>query len=427
MILTVLFVTFLVLLVIGMPIGFSMGLSALFAILSSGKSILLIVPAKLFGGLDSFTLMAIPLFILAGKLMEEGGVSERLVKFANSLVGSMKGGLSYVSVVSSVIFAGISGSASADTSAIGAILIPSMIKKGYKKGFVACLIASAGTIGPVIPPSLLMIIYSSITGLSIATLFLAGILPGLLMAASLIVISYFYSIRHPESAGDTKFSFVNLWKSFKESILALLLPIVIVGGIISGIFTATEAAAVSVVLALVIGLFVYRKITFKDLWRILAESAKSSAVLMIIVGMAALFAWILGIQQFPKLAVDFLLSLSANPAVIMLLVIAFLLIVGCFVETIAALVILIPVLHPIAMQFGFNPIHFAMVVIITALIGAVTPPVGILLFISSGMAKVEMKEVLKHVLPFIVCLIAVVLLVAYVPWFTTVISKVFQK
>ncbi|MFA6507447.1 MAG: TRAP transporter large permease [Treponemataceae bacterium] len=425
--LTVLFISFLILLFLGMPIGFSMGLSALLAILSSGKDILMIVPAKLFSGLDSFTLMAIPLFLLAGKLMEEGGVSERLVKFANALVGSLRGGLSYVAVVSSVIFAGISGSASADTSAIGSILIPSMINKGYKKGWVACLIASGGTIGPVIPPSLLMIIYSSITGLSIATLFLAGIIPGLLMAGALLVICYFYARKHPETVSDEKFSFKALWISFKDSFLALMLPVVIVGGILSGVFTATEAAAVSVMLALAIGLFIYREISLKDMWRILAEAAKSSAMLMIIIGMASIFAWVLGIQQFPKLAVNFLTSLTSNPSLIILLVIVFLLIIGCFVETIAALVILIPVLHPIALQFGFNPIHFAMVVVITALIGAITPPVGILLFISAGMAKIDMKEVLKYVAPFIICLTIVVFIVAYVPWFTMVLPNLLLK
>ncbi len=421
--LAVMFITFLVFLVFGMPIGFSMGFSALLAILTSGKDIMLIIPAKLFGGVDSFTLMAIPLFILAGKLMEEGGVSVRLVKFANSLVGAFKGGLAYVSVVSSVIFAGISGSASADTSAIGSILIPSMIRENYKKGFVACLIASAGTIGPVIPPSLLMIIYSSITGLSIATLFLAGIVPGLLMAASLLVISYFYARKHPETVTEKKFSVRELFQSLKDAIIALSLPVIIVGGIITGVFTATEAAAVSVFLALIIGLFIYREVSIKDCWRILAEAAKSSASLMMIVGMAAVFGWVLGIEQFPKIAVNFLVSLTDSPSVIVLLVVIFMLIVGCFVETIAALVILIPVLHPIALQFGFDPVHFAMVVVITALIGAVTPPVGILLFISAGMAEVKMKEVLKFVVPFIATLIVVVLLVAYVPWFTLVIPN----
>jgi len=424
--LSTLFISFLGFLSIGMPIGFAMGFSALLAIVSGGKDIFLVIPAKIFGGVDSFTLMAIPLFILAGKLMEEGGVSERLINFANSLVGSFKGGLSSVAVVSSVIFAGISGSASADTSAIGAIIIPPMIQKGYEKGWVVSLIASAGTIGPVIPPSLLMIIYSSVTGLSIATLFLAGFIPGLMMAGSLLFLCYIYAVKHPETSSGTTFSFRLLWKSFKDSFLALLLPVIIIGGILSGVFTATEAAAVSVVFAQCIGLFVYREISPGDVWRILAEAAKSSASLMIIVGMASAFAWILGIEQMPKIATQFLVSLTTSPAVIMLLMIVFLLIVGCFVETIAALVILIPVLHPIALQYGFDPVHFAMVVVITALIGAVTPPVGVLLFIAAGMAKVSMRDVLRHVTPFIVSLIIVVLLIAYVPWFTLVIPNLFK-
>ena len=423
----VLFFSFVALMFFGMPIAFSMGFSTLLAILYSGKDIFLILPAKLFSGVDSFALMAIPFFMLAGNLMEGGGVSARLIKFANSLVGFMKGGLAYVAVVAECVFSGVSGSAAADTSAIGSLLIPSMVKKGYNPGWVSCLIGAAGTIGPLIPPSLLVIIYSSMTGLSVAALFLAGIVPGLLVAAALMVLSWLYVKKHPNVATtDVKFSFKKIVDSFLDAWLALLLPVIIVGGILTGVFTATEAAAISVVIALFIGLFVYRELKLRDIWRILAESAKSTAVLMMVVGMAATFAWVLGVQKFPTLAVEFLTQLTSNPNVIMLLVIVFLLIVGCFVETVAALVILIPVLHPIAMQYGFHPIHWAMFVIYTTLIGSITPPVGMLLFIAAGIAKVQMKEVLRYVTPFIIALVVVGFLIAYVPWFTMVIPNFFN-
>ena len=425
--LTILAIAFIFCLLLGVPIAFSMGAASLLSLLLASPKSLIIVPSRLFGGLDSFPLMAVPFFILAGKLMEEGDVSTRLVNLASALVGFLKGGLAMVSVIASVIFAGISGSAAADTSAMGSLLIPSMVKQGYKKGFVACLFASSGTIGPVIPPSLLMIIYSSVTGLSVASLFLAGFLPGILMAIGLLVICYLYALKYPEHGERMKSSWTKIVKSFKEASLALLMPVIIIGGIISGVFTATESAAVAVVFAFILGTVIYKKITFAQCWRILAESAQTTAVLMMMVSMATLFGWILGIKQFPKLAVDFLLTISSNPPVVLFLIILFLLAVGCFIETIAAMIILIPVLHPVCLQFGFDPIHFAIVVIITLLIGAVTPPVGILLFLSCGMTKIELSEALKYVTPFIVCLIVVALIVAYFPGFVLLVPKFFIK
>ena len=422
--LTVLLLVFLACLFLGVPVVFSMGASAFSAFLNSAKFPLTIIPARLFGGLDSFPLMAVPYFILAGKFMEEGGVSQRLVNFSHALVGFLKGGLGMVAVVASMIFAGISGSAAADTSAIGSILIPSLVRKGYKKGFVACLISSAGTIGPVIPPSLMMIIYSSITGLSVATLFLGGFLPGIIMGIVLMILCYLYALRHPTGQEERlKLSIREIWRTFKQAWIALIMPVIIIGGIIFGVFTPTEAGAIAVVIAFVVGAFIYKEIDLKKCWKILISSAKTSAVVLLIVGMATLFGWILAINKFPQLSIAFLTNISKNPNVIMLIIIGFLLIVGCFVETVAALIIFTPFLYPICSQFGYDPIHFALVVIMTLLIGQVTPPLGILLFLSSAMTDVKIRESLKFIAPFILMLTIAVLCVAYVPDFVLIIPK----
>ena len=419
-----LFSVFLVCLFFGVPIMFSMGTSAIVAFLTSSKLPLTIIPSRLFGGLDSFPLMAVPYFILAGKFMEEGGVSQRLVNFSHALVGFLKGGLGMVAVVASMIFAGISGSAAADTSAIGSILIPSMVRKGYKKGFVACLISSAGTIGPVIPPSLMMIIYSSITGLSVATLFLGGFLPGIIMGICLMVLCYLYALKFPTGQEERqRLSLKEITRTLKEAWIALIMPVVIIGGIVLGVFTPTEAGAIAVVIAFFVGTFIYKEIDLKKCWQILIHSAKTSAVVLLIVGMATLFGWILAVNKFPQLAINLLLVISHNPTVIMLLIIGFLLIVGCFVETVAALIIFTPFLYPICTQFGYDPIHFALVVIMTLLIGQVTPPLGILLFLSSAMTQVKVKESLKFIGPFIIMLTVAVLCVAFVPGFVLLIPR----
>jgi tripartite ATP-independent transporter DctM subunit len=299
-----------------------------------------------------------------------------------------------------------------------------LVRKGYKKGFVACLISSAGTIGPVIPPSLMMIIYSSITGLSVATLFLGGFLPGIIMGIVLMILCYLYALRHPTGQEERlKLSIREIWRTFKQAWIALIMPVIIIGGIIFGVFTPTEAGAIAVMIAFVVGAFIYKEIDLKKCWKILISSAKTSAVVLLIVGMATLFGWILAINKFPQLSIAFLTNISKNPNVIMLIIIGFLLIVGCFVETVAALIIFTPFLYPICSQFGYDPIHFALVVIMTLLIGQVTPPLGILLFLSSAMTDVKIRESLKFIAPFIIMLTIAVLCVAYVPDFVLIIPK----
>jgi C4-dicarboxylate transporter DctM subunit len=399
---------------VGMPVALAMGLSALVVVLLKGETSPLVMAQRMFVGVDSLPLLAIPYFILAGALMEEGGISLRLVRFAATVVGHIRGGLGMVAVVASMIFAGISGSAAADTSAIGSIMMPAMIRRGYKRGFVVVLQASAGTIGPIIPPSILMIIYGSMTGLSIGRLFLAGFIPGVLVGLSLMALTYYYACRDGYE-GESRASWHDTLVATWDALPAMALPVVIIGGILGGIFTATEAGVTAVVYALVVGFFVYRELKLRDLPRILANAATTSFGLMFIVANAAMFGWVLAREEFPRLTVGLLTSLTTDPNVILLLVILFLLLVGCFVETISAMIILVPMLFATGAAYRFDPIHFAMVIVILLLIGTITPPVGILLYLAAAMTKTPISETLKYIFPFVLAMLAVVILVAYVP------------
>ncbi len=424
--LMILFVSFLLLMTMGIPIGFAMAISSLIALFTHATPLFVVVQ-RMITSVDSFSLMAIPFFMVAGELMDSGGISRRLVRFANACVGSVTGGLGMTCVLSSAIFAGISGSASVDTAAIGTIMMPSMIKNGYPKGYAASLQACAGALGPIIPPSLIMIIYGTITGLSIGELFMAGAIPGACIAVGLMIVNYFMAKKEgikPEG----KFRMKELAASFIDSIWALIAPFIVIGGILGGVFTATEAGVILAVYSFVVGLFVYKEYKIRDLPRILRKAATTTSMIMIIVAGASVFGWILASQQFPELAAAFLLSLSDNPHVIMFLIVVFLFIVGCFVETIAAAVILIPILSTVGMQFGYDPIHFATVIAICLVLGGITPPVGVLLFITQAIAKITMKEVLKYLLPFALVPWIVVLVLAYVPGMATFLpSLVFTK
>jgi C4-dicarboxylate transporter DctM subunit len=422
--LVLLFVLVTILMVVGMPVALAMGLSALVVVLLKGETSPMVMAQRMFVGVDSLPLLAIPYFILAGGLMEAGGISVRLIRFAGSLVGHIRGGLGMVAVVASMIFAGISGSAAADTSAIGSIMMPAMIRRGYTRGFVCVLQASAGTIGPIIPPSILMIIYGSMTGLSIGQLFLAGLVPGILVGFALMGLTYYYAVRdgyegEPRASGRERL--VAAW----EALPALALPVIIIGGILGGIFTATEAGVTAVVYAVIVGFFVYRDLKVKDLPRILASAAMTSFGLLFIVANAAMFGWVLAREEFPRLTVGFLTSLTSDPNVVMLLVILFLLLVGCFVETISAMIILVPMLFATGAAFKFDPIHFALVIVVLLLIGTITPPVGILLYLTCAMTKTPIVETLRYIGPFVAVMLLVVLVVAYVPQFSLFVPQLF--
>jgi C4-dicarboxylate transporter DctM subunit len=422
MILIEMFAIFMLLVFLQMPIGLSMGISATLVLIQFKIAPLILIPQRLFVTINSFPLMAVPFFIIAGYLMNEAGVTRRLVNLARGLVGHWRGGLAHVSVVAGMFFAGVSGSASAEAAALGSIMIPAMEKDGYENSFSVGLIAAVATLGPIIPPSLTMVIYGALADVSVGKLFLAGAIPGILIGFSLMGISAFYARRRNYPRGE-RATWHERLRVFKEASLALMAPIIILGGIIGGIFTATEAGAVVAVYSLVLGLFVYKEIRLRDLPRILVNAANMTAIPMFILGMASIFGWVLAREQFALYLTDLLLSISTNPLIIYLLIVTMLFIIGMFVEGLAALLIFVPVLHPLALTLGYDPIHFALVMIVIILIGTVTPPVGLQLYITCSIANVPVPK--ATIWPFVFAETATLLLVVYLPPLATFLPYLF--
>lgn len=409
---------------LGVPVAFALGLAGFIGLLWETNLPLTVVAQRIMVNIDSFPLMAIPFFILAGEMMSRGGASRRLVDFAAAVVGHLRAGLGMVAILASAIFAGISGSAAADTAAIGTIIIPSMVERGYNRGWVAALQACAGALGPIIPPSLVMIIYGSLTGISISQLFLGGVVPGLLIVVALMVVTTLYA-KHFNLAKGMAFSWQRLRAAAVEAIWSLVLPIIILGGILIGVFTATEAGVVASAYAMFIGLFIYKEMTWKDLPQVFIDATASTAMILLIVGTASVCAWLLAVTSVPQKIVLFLSTLSSNPDVILALIIGFLLLLGCVVETVAAAIIMIPILFPISQQLGYEPIHFGVVVVIALVFAGITPPVGVLLFITSGIAKAPFIETCKYLIPYAAVMVGVLYLCAYVPTLVTVVPNMF--
>ncbi|WP_227937146.1 TRAP transporter large permease [Alkalihalobacillus deserti] len=412
----VLFVSFILLIFLGVPIAFSLGISSVIYLLMADIS-LSIIPQRMFGGLNSFVLLCIPGFILAGSLMNAGGITERIIQFTNNIVGHIRGGLGLANVGSSMGFAGISGTALADTASIGSVLIPAMKKQGYDADFSAAVTSSSSTIGPIIPPSLPLIIVGTLASVSIGDLFLAGAIPGVLLGIGLMIAVYIISVKRKYPKGEKqKLSVIG--KSFMDAFWALMMTVVIMYGILGGYFTPTEASIVAVVYALIVGLFVYRDLKVKAIPAILLESMKSTASIMILVGLANLFGWILVSERIPQLVAETILSISDSKIVVILLIILLLLFVGTFMETIAALVILFPVLLPVATSVGMDPVHFGVVMVLGLIIGLSTPPVGVCLFVASSIGKVSVGKTSVALIPFLAVSILVLLLVAFIPELT---------
>ena len=411
------FFTFIVLLIIGVPIAFAMGLGSLLGLICTGNS-LAVLGQRLFSGVNSFSLMAIPFFMLSGELMTAGGISRRLVNFAYSLVGRFTGGLGMVDILTSVIFAGVSGSAAADTAAIGAIMIEPMKDKGYPAGLACVIQATAGSLGPIIPPSMTMIIYCSITNQSIGELFMAGVFPGLIIAVATALVTFLYA-KKLGIHGEKGATGAEIWKATKEAILALIMPLIIIGGIVSGLFTATEAGAIAVAYALIISVLIYRELAIKDLKKVFVNAAASSTMALLIVASANVFSWIVAYAKVPANIVNFLVSITNSKYIIMIMLVIFLLIVGMFIETLSATIICAPILMPVAAQFGINPIQFALIMVITLVYAGVTPPVGGVLFITMGIGKAKMKEVLPYLPAYLAAVVFCILLLIFVPQVST--------
>ncbi|MEN8701772.1 TRAP transporter large permease [Bacillus infantis] len=420
----VLFFSFIILIFLGVPVAFSLGLSSLLYLIL-GDIPLNIIPQKMFGGLNSFVLLCIPGFILAGNLMNAGGITDRIINFANNCFGHIRGGLGLANVGSSMGFAGISGTALADTASIGAVLIPAMKKEGYGAGFSAAVTASSSTVGPIIPPSLPMIIVGTLASVSIGDLFLAGALPGLLLGVGLMIPTYIISVRRKYPKGERK-SLKEIWKSFTGAFWALFMTVIILYGILGGYFTPTEASIIAVLYAFVIGIFVYKELPVRKIPEIMLSSMTSTASIMLLVGFANLFGWIMVSEQIPQMVADTILGISSNPIVVILLINLLLLFVGTFMETIAALVILFPVLLPVAASVGMDPVQFGVMMVLNLVIGLVTPPVGVCLFVASQIGKVSIGKTAKELVPFLGVSLAVLLLVAFVPQISLFLPGLFE-
>jgi len=375
-----------------------------------------------FQALDSFSLMAVPFFILAGHLMQSGGVARRLVQLANAFVGWIRGGLGAVAVLTSLLFATVSGSSSATTAAIGSVLIPEMEKKGYPRAFAASIAASSGELGAIIPPSIPMVVYALTANVSVGALFIAGILPGLLIALSLILtVCVIASIKGFDAVRvmSLKDWTTGVLVALRDAMLALMMPIIILGGIYGGLFTPTEASCVAVLYGLALGMFVYKEITLKNLPVIFGRAAVMSAIILLIVAFAAVFAYLLTINQVPQRVAAMLGSVTTNPIVFLLLVNIMLFVVGMFIEALAAILIIVPILAPISVAFGIDPIHFGMIVITNLAVGMVTPPVGVNLFVVCEVAQLKMHQLARYLVLFLAVLVVDIMIISYVPILST--------
>jgi tripartite ATP-independent transporter DctM subunit len=423
----ILVLSFISLLAIGVPISFSIGISSLVTMLFSIKTLpsLTTVAQRMATGIDSFALLAIPFFILAGQLMNSGGIARRLIDFAKVLVGKLPGGLAFVNIMAAMLFGAISGSAVASASAIGGFMSPIMKKEGYDNGFSAAVNITSATTGLIIPPSNILIVYSLASGgVSIAALFLAGYLPGILLGLSLMIVSFIFAKKHNYKSTVT-FTFGDAVKKFLDSIPSLLLIIIVIGGIIAGYFTATEASAVAVLYAFILSFFVYREIKLNDLPKILIESASTTAIVMLLVGTSMAMSWVMAYENIPQNVANALLALSDNKFVILIIINIILLFVGTFMDMTPAVLIFTPIFLPVAVELGIDPIHFGIVMVMNLSIGLCTPPVGSVLFVGCSVAGLSITKVIKPLIPLFLAMIVSLLIVTYFPEISLWIPRFF--
>lgn len=404
-------------LAIGIPVAVTLGLASMAYLLTAGIP-LVVIPQKMYAGIDVFVLLCIPGFILAGNLMNRGGITERIVRFANALVGWARGGLGLTNIAGSMLFGGISGTAVADAASIGGMLIPGMKKAGYPADFSAAVTAASSTVGPIIPPSVPMIIVGALSGISVGKMFLAGAVPGIMMGLAMMVTAYIIAVRKGFPRQPWK-GFRELGASFMGAIWAIAMTAIIIGGLMTGIATPTETAVVASVYALVVGAFVYRELPLKAVPRILIDSAVSSAAILALVGFANVFGWILVSEHIPQTIAHAVLSVTDNKYLVILLINILLLFVGMFMETIAALIILFVPLLTLAQQVGVDPLHFATFAVLNLMIGLTTPPVGVCLFVCANIARLPLMPVVRAIVPFLLTNILVLLLVSYIPQIAT--------
>ncbi len=414
-----LFGTFFVLLLLSVPIGYAIGIASLTALVVHSNIPLLMISQNAVAGVDSFPLLAIPFFMLAGNLMSSGGIAKRLVNFFESCIGHITGGLGMVTVVVCMFFAAISGSAVATVSAVGAFMIPEMVNHGYNKSFSAALTAAAGTIGVIIPPSIPFVIYGVVSGTSITDMFTAGFLPGIMMGIALMIITYIVSKKNGYKGKAEKSTWKERWTTFKDAFWAILSPIIILGGIYSGFFTPTEAAVVSVVYSFIVGVFVYKELDFKGAYKSFKDAIVVNGATTFMIGLSTAFAAYLTMEQIPNMIANAIIGITDNGIIILLLINLFLLLVGMFIDNIPATIILTPILLPVVKSLGMSPVTFGIMLTMNLAIGFCTPPYGIDLFVASAISKITIEDISKQIIRMIFALIVVLLLITFVPFLTT--------
>lgn len=414
-------------LLINIPVAISLGIAATGALLITHTLPLGFLTQAFYTASDSFPLLAVPFFILAGDIMAYGGISRRLVDFAGKLFAGISGGLGIITVFACAIFAAISGSGPATVAAIGGIMIPAMVKDNYDKSFACTLAAVGGTLGPIIPPSISFIIYGIVANVSITDLFTAGILPGIMMCLALMIVVYYYAKKNNYGTVTQRVSLRELFRSFNDAKWALLVPVIILGGIYGGIFTPTEAAIVACDYGLIVGLFLYKEITIKDLPSILARTSLTSGTVLILVGCATAFGQLLTIEQVPTAIAKTILGISSNKYVVLFIINVFLFIVGMLMETLAAIIILAPLLLSIVTPLGVSPLHFGVIMVVNLVIGMVTPPVGVNLFVASGIGNIKIEEMFKWLAALIGALLVVLMMVTYSPWLVNLLPNLLSK
>ena len=412
-----LFASFLFLLMVGIPVAYCLGLSSAVYFVAAGMPVHM-MGQRFFAGLDAFTLLCVPGFILAGNLMNNGGITNRIIDFCDKLVGHIRGGLGLANVVASMIFAGISGTAVADAASLGGVLIPAMKKQGYEADFSVGVTAASSCIGPIIPPSLPMIIAATMTGLSVSKMFVAGAVPGIMLGVGMMIVSYSISKKRGHPKNDRRATLREIVYGGKDAFWALLMTCIIFFGITAGVVTPTEASIIAVLYAVCVGVFVYRELNWATLCRVFRESVITTASIMVLVGCANIFAYILSKEQIPQAVADLMLSITRNRYLLLLLINLLLLLVGMFMETIAALLILFPVLLNVATSVGVDPIHFGIIVVLNLVLGLTTPPVGVCLFVTSSIGKISLYQATKGVMPFLLVNLLILALVTYVPFLT---------
>jgi C4-dicarboxylate transporter DctM subunit len=423
----ILFGTFVFFLVVNVPVGIALGTASMGALIYGGLVDSSYLAQSLVTSIDSFPLMAVPFFILAGDLMGHGGLSKRLLDVGDIIFGRFTGGLALVAVATCMFFAAISGSGPATVAAIGGIMFPAMAARGYNRNFSAGLVASAGCIGVVIPPSIPMVIYGISASVSVSQMFLAGIIPGLFIGAVLMGVSYYKSKKSGYHGEKHQYTAKEILAIIYDAKWAIMVPVIILGGIYGGIFTPTEAAAVAVLYGFFVGMFVYKDLKWGDLYHVISKSALTTATVMIIVGTATVFGRVLAIEGIPVMIAKYITHITDNPIMILIFINLMLLVVGCFMETLAAIIILSPILLPVVLAVGIDPVHFGVVMIVNLAIGFITPPLGLNLFVSARVSEITLEDVSKGVLPFLLAMIVVLLVLTYVPQITLFLPNLFAN